>query len=101
MFIIYSTFPSKEKAVEVGRKLLEDKLIGCFNAFPIVSGYWWKGEIVEDEEVGVIFKTSEKNVENVFKRLEDLHPYDTPAILCVRIDRVSKKYERWIEEVVG
>jgi len=39
MFIIYSTFPNKEKAVEVGKKLLEDKLIGCFNVFPIISGY--------------------------------------------------------------
>ncbi|RKX51681.1 MAG: divalent-cation tolerance protein CutA, partial [Thermotoga sp.] len=55
MFIIYSTFLNKEKAVEVGKKLLEDKLIGCFNVFPIISGYWWKGEMVEDEEVGVIF----------------------------------------------
>lgn len=101
MFIIYSTFLNKEKAVEVGKKLLEDKLIGCFNVFPIISGYWWKGEMVEDEEVGVIFKTSEKSVENVFKRLKELHPYDIPAILWVRIDRVSEEYERWIEEVTG
>jgi len=57
--------------------------------------------MVEDEEVGVIFKTSEKSVENVFKRLKELHPYDIPAILCVRIDRVSEEYERWIEEVTG
>ena len=99
MFIVYSTFPSKEKAVSVGKKLLEEKLIGCFNAFPIFSGYWWEGEIIEDEEVGVIFKTSEKNVEKVIKRIKELHPYDTPVIFSIKIDRVNEEYRKWIEEV--
>ncbi len=99
MFIIYSTFPNKEEALKIRKKLLEEKLVGCFNMVPITSGYWWEGRVVIAEEFGVIFKVSEEKVDKTFKRLRNLHPYKIPVILCLKVNRVNEEYERWIRRV--
>lgn len=57
MIIVYTTFPNKQKAIEVCKKLLEERLIACFNSFEISSGYWWQNKIVDDTEYSVILKT--------------------------------------------
>ncbi|AEH51329.1 divalent-cation tolerance protein CutA [Pseudothermotoga thermarum] len=101
MILIYSTFPSEEKALEVCKKLLEEKLIACYNAFPIKSGYWWNGEITYDAETAVILKTSKVKKELVFKRLKELHPYTTPAIFSIEVEEVDQKYLSWLVQVTG
>ena len=101
MRIVYSTFPKKEDAISVGKKLLQERLIGCYNAFQITSGYWWEGKIVEDDEWGVFFKTREELVEKVMERIKELHPYTTPAILVFPIEKVDGKYEKWLSSGTG
>ena len=98
MVIVYSTFPNEEKAIEIGKKLLEEKLIACFNSFPIKSGYRWKGEIVDDEEFGVFFKTRADLAEKLMNRISELHPYELPAIFAMEPLSVFKPYEDWIEK---
>ena len=98
MRIVYSTFPSKESAVEIGKKLLGEKLIACYNTFKISSGYWWQGEITEDEEWACIFKTGEKHVEKVIETIAKLHPYEVPAIFSIPVEMVHSPYEKWLKE---
>lgn len=100
MVIVYSTFPSEEKALEIGRKLLEKKLIACFNAFEIRSGYWWKDEIVEDREWAAFFKTTEENEKKVYEELKKLHPYEVPAIFTLKVENVLPEYLKWLTESV-
>ena len=101
MRIVYSTFPSKEEAAKVGKELLKRKLIACYNAFQISSGYWWNGEIVEDEEWGVFFKTREELVSEVFKSIKELHPYEVPAIFTLPVEKVHENYEKWLISETG
>jgi periplasmic divalent cation tolerance protein len=99
--IVYSTFPDKGSAMSVGKKLLEKRLIACFNAFQITSGYWWEGKIVEDNEWGVFFKTRNDLVEKVVDEIKKLHPYSVPAIFTFPIEFVHKDYEKWLTEETG
>ncbi|MGB9820437.1 MAG: divalent-cation tolerance protein CutA [Pseudothermotoga sp.] len=100
MILIYTTFPTREKALEICRILLSEKLIACFNIFQVDSGYWWEGRITEDKEFGAIMKTSKFREKDVFKRLKQLHPYSVPVILSVEVESVDEDYKQWLQESI-
>lgn len=99
IILIYVTNPSKEKASEVGKHLLEKKLIGCANIFPIDSMYWWEGKITDDSEYVLIAKTLESNYEKVQKEVENIHPYSVPCIVKLPA-AANEKYFNWLKEQV-
>ena len=98
MRLVYSTFPSLEDARRVAEDLLERRLIGCYNAFQIKSGYWWEGKINRDEEWACIFKTTDEKVKEVMKEVKKLHPYTTPAVFSIVVEDVDEDYENWLKE---
>lgn len=98
--LLISTFPDRDSASEVGRKLLEESLIACINiSQPVTSIYKWEGAIKEEEEEGVALIKTEKNEEKVRERLEELHPYDVPEVLSLTAE-ANADYERWLARVM-
>ncbi|MBX7458709.1 divalent-cation tolerance protein CutA [Qipengyuania sp. 1NDH17] len=80
--LVYCPFPDAASAREVGQKLLAEGLIGCINiGAPIHSLFEWAGEHGEGEECPALLKTDASLLERAIARLEDLHPYEAPAIL--------------------
>lgn len=61
MIFVYSTFPNKKEAKEIGKGLVKNKLAACVNIFPIESIYHWQKKIVKDKEFAVIIKTRKEN----------------------------------------
>ncbi len=100
MIMVYTTFSSKEKAVEVADKLLEEKLIGCYNLFQISSGYWWKGKIEHSPEWGLLMKTKLSAYKRLQKRLKELHEYEVPVIAGWFVPLINEEYYSWLNEVV-
>ena len=96
MIFVYSTFPNKKEAKEIGKGLVKNKLAACVNIFPIVSIYHWQKKIVKDKEFAVIIKTRKENFKKIEKFIQDHHSYTTPCILEIPIGRVSKKYLNWL-----
>ena len=99
MFVaIYTTFPDQEKAKEFGRLLVERRLSACVNIIPnITSIYRWNGKIEEDQEFIVWIKTQEVLIEQVRKKLMQVHPYEIPAFAVYKIQEGSEDYLRWIK----
>ncbi|MBX7541555.1 divalent-cation tolerance protein CutA [Qipengyuania sphaerica] len=80
--LIYCPFPDAGTAERVGALLLDEKLIACINiGNPIASIFDWDGGRGAGEECPALLKTHADVLENAIARLEDLHPYDAPAIL--------------------
>lgn len=80
--VIWCPFPDEESARAIASTLLDEKLIGCANLLgPMTSLFEWDEERGEGREAGVLFKTDDSLLESAMARLEELHPYDTPAIL--------------------
>ena len=80
--LIYCPFPDEESAREAGRVLLEEELIGCINIGPAIhSLFSWADERGEGKEIPALIKTDAILLDRAIARLEDLHPYDSPAIL--------------------
>ena len=94
--LVYITNPSREKAEELARHLLEKRLIGCANIFPIGSIYRWKGKLTEEKEFVLLAKTTEKNFNKVKGEVENIHPYDVPCIMRIPAE-VNEKYLKWLE----
>ena len=95
--IVLCTINDLEKAKEIAKIIVEEKLAACANILPKgTSIYFWKEEVVEDEEYLMIFKTRKMLFEELKFKLLKLHPYDTPEVISVKIEKKKKNYLDWI-----
>lgn len=98
MIFIYITCQNKKEAKEIGIALIQKRLAGCCNIFPIESIYKWKNKIVKDKEVVLIAKTLKKNFEKIEKEVKKLHSYTIPCILEIPIKRGNLEYLNWLKK---
>ncbi len=98
--IVYITAGSMEEAKSIGKTLVEERLAACVNIFPITSIYRWKDKIDEAGEFGMFAKTKTDRVEDLEKRVKQLHSYEVPCVISIKMDRGSADYLEWIEECV-
>lgn len=97
--LIYITTSESSESKKIARTLLEEKLVACTNIIPQINSlYLWKGEIEEDEESILIVKTKDDKVDQVIKRVEELHSYETPCILQLEVKNGSECYLQWMED---
>lgn len=97
--LFYATFPDEKTALEISRSLLNERLIACANLLsPMRSLYWWKGQIEESGEIAVIFKATKIHAEALESRFLALHPYETPCLMEIPVDRVSTDYGEWLRD---
>ena len=100
--VIYITAKDADEARRIARKLVEERLAACANIIEKVSSiYWWRGEIVEDEEAFIIVKTLKEKVPAIVKRVKEIHSYEVPEIIALEITEGSEDYLRWLREEVG
>ena len=79
--------------------LIEARLAACVNVLPVMESiYRWKGAIERDRERQMVIKTSRQQVDGLWQRLRDLHPYDVPEFVVLPIVDGSEPYLRWIGE---
>jgi len=97
MISVYITCKDKKEAKKIAKKLLEKRLAGCCNIFPIESLYRWKGKIVSDKEQILIAKTIKKNLKILKVEVKRLHSYDVPCILSFK-EEANKEYSDWIKK---
>ena len=101
-FIIFSTIDDKEKGKEIGKRLVEQKLAACVNIIPSVESiYVWENKTVLDNENLLLIKVSSNCLEKTINRIKELHPYEIPEIIAVKIEMGNKEYLNWIEKGCG
>lgn len=98
--IIYSSFPSRSAALEMGKKLIESGIIACSNVFKVDSQYIWKGEFHEEEEYGAYFKTTIEKKNEAVKFINKNHPYDIPMISSHDVV-VNNAYKAWMDSFLN
>src|SRR4051812_41417535 len=94
---VYTTYPSLVEAERQGRAIVERRLAACVNIFPqTIAHYWWEGQLERAEEVVKIFKTRASLADAVAAAVREAHPYTTPAIVVLPVERGDPAYLRWI-----
>ena len=95
--LVMMTAPDEAVAVAITRTVVEEKLAACGNLIPkIRSIYRWQGEVCDDSEVLVLFKTAESCFEALKNRLIELHPYDCPEVVQIDVQGGSSEYLSWV-----
>ena len=99
MLIVFTTFANEADAARVVRILVEERLIACGNLLPGArSFYHWQGKLADEREVVVLMKTRKQDWAALQSRLSELHPYEVPECVAVRIAAGAPKYMAWLEE---
>lgn len=100
--VVLVTVPDPAVGKELARTVVEERLAACGNVIPgLVSVYRWKGEIHEDPEALVIFKTTEDALPELERRIVELHSYEVPEFLVIPLTHGHHPYLRWVAGEVG
>jgi periplasmic divalent cation tolerance protein len=99
ILLVLSTFPDRGKAQRIAEELVVGRYAACANvASAVDSFYWWKGEVETANEVLVYFKTTVERFDAFEQKLRELHPYDVPEIIAIRVDAGSSGYLKWVTD---
>jgi len=99
--LIFTTCLNEKIAKRISEELLKKKLVACVNIIPkIKSMYRWKGKIEKSDEILLLIKTEENLFNSVKKEIVQIHPYEIPEVICVKVDKGYEKYLDWMKKVV-
>ena len=99
LILVYVTNPTKKEALKVANHLVEKKLIGCANIFPVDSIYRWEGKIAHQKEFVFIAKTKEANFVKIKKEVKRIHSYSVPCVIKIPAC-AGDKYYSWLGSVI-
>ena len=95
---VYAVFANGEEAERIGRQVVEERLAACLNILgPCRSIYRWQGAVETADEVAAIFKTTDRQAEQLMTRIAALHSYDVPCVVVSPIDKLLVDYAEWVE----
>jgi periplasmic divalent cation tolerance protein len=95
--VVLVTAPTAEKAAELARILVEEKLAACGNVIPSIrSIYRWEGKICDEAEALLVLKVPAARLQELSDRVVALHPYDVPEVVALRIEGGNERYIDWI-----
>ena len=95
--IALCTVPDEKTAGQIADALVSEKLAACINIVPsIMSVYRWNDAIEHDQELLLLIKTSVSVWPLLEARILELHPYELPEIISVRIQDGNNNYLNWI-----
>lgn len=97
--VAMTTAPSADKAAEIARTLVGERLAACVNILPVArSIYRWKGDVLDESEALCMIKTRQDQVEALRQRLVAIHPYEVPEFIVLDVTAGHPPYLAWIDE---
>ncbi len=97
MLIVLTTVPNPEEGEILAEKIVHAKLAACVQILPqMTSVYVWEGKVKRENEHLLLIKTLEEKYAELEKFLYANHSYDTPEIIAVSTEKISKSYLDWV-----
>jgi periplasmic divalent cation tolerance protein len=95
--IILTTAGSQQEAAKIAHALVERRLAACVNIVPRVeSVYRWQGKVETAQEWLLVIKTQAELFERVRDAVQELHSYDLPECIMLKVAAGSHEYLDWI-----
>lgn len=99
--VLLTTFPNSDVARSIAETLVRDGFAACVQlGAEVESMYFWRGEFCSEREVPCSIKTDSAALENLCKRLRELHPYECPQIVWGEVS-ASADYAQWARQCCG
>jgi len=100
--VVLTTVKNRVEAKRLAERLVSEKLAACVSAVQnVTSVYRWRGKVERAREVLVVVKTSMKKLDRLIPRIKELHSYEVPEILALRVERGTPEYLKWLGESLG
>lgn len=100
VFEVIISCNTKVEADKIGKKLLKERLVACYDILPRTSThYFWppgKNKIASGKGCILIAPTIEKHIAMIEYQAEKLHSDKIPFIGFVQFHRVTKEYHNWL-----
>ena len=93
--LLYVTHANENDAERLCESLLNEKIISCANFFPINSLYNWEKKLIKENETVSLIKFDKSKIDEVEKRIKELHPYEVPCIMRIPAN-ANIEFEKWI-----
>ena len=98
---VTTTTATREEAQRIAVALVEHRLAACAQVQgPLTSTYWWQGKIETADEWRCVAKTRVQLFNQVEVAIRQLHSYQTPEILAVRVEAGSAAYLQWMQDAL-
>jgi periplasmic divalent cation tolerance protein len=95
--LVYVTASSSTEALEIADDVIGARLAACANVIPgMTSVYRWQGEVRQEQEVVLLFKTRSELVAALTERVTARHSYDCPCVVAVPIVDGKPEFLSWI-----
>jgi len=95
--VVLTTVANPDDAARIGRALVEERLAACASLIPgVESIYRWQGKVETAAETLLLLKTDPDQLEALEARLLELHSYQTPEFLVLKVDAISQPYLEWL-----
>ncbi|MGA7657970.1 MAG: divalent-cation tolerance protein CutA [Methylocella sp.] len=97
--LVMTTCGGKADAELIATTLIEKRLAACVQMFPIESVFHWEGAVQQAEEWMLLGKIKAADYADVEAAIAAVHPYSTPEIIEIGIEKGAQAYLNWIASV--
>ncbi len=98
LWLAMTTVGSAAQARELAQAAVQARLAACAQISAIESVYRWQGEVLQEAEWRVLFKTTARAWPTLQAALAQWHPYELPAIAGWPLDAVLPAFAQWVQE---
>ncbi|GIW25103.1 divalent-cation tolerance protein CutA [Meiothermus sp.] len=96
---VFCTVPDLKSGRRIAQAVVHEGLAACVNLLPgLTSIYRWQGQMEETSEVLLLIKTRQEHYGALEARIKELHPYQVPEIIALKIETGLKSYLDWITQ---
>jgi periplasmic divalent cation tolerance protein len=95
--LVITNLPDRGSAERLAEALIARRVAACVNVMaPCRSVYPWQGAVEHAEEHPVFVKTPADRYDALQQAIRELHPYELPEIIAVRLDAGLPEYLNWV-----
>ncbi len=102
VWVALCTAPDAETAARLGRRAVEGGHAACAN---LISGvrslFRWEGEVQEEGEILIVFKTTAAAWPGLAELVARDHPYEVPELIAFPLADGLEAYLRWVRDSTG
>jgi periplasmic divalent cation tolerance protein len=95
---VVTTVASHAEAQALAHALVQRRLAACAQISQIDSVYRWQGEVQQEAECRIVFKTTRERYAQLEQAIRELHSYELPAIHALAFEAIYPPYGEWIEQ---
>lgn len=101
IFWVVTNCNSSKEAFTIGKALLRERLVACFDVFSRVKTmYYWPpttGKTEAGTGAQLVLVTMPSYFSKVEKRILKLHSDKVPFVGVIEVERTNKEYYRWLK----